>query len=254
MSAGVKGSGVKGLARSRLIIFWNLGLGDAIACRPIVKRYTGEFKSITLGAKAKNIASVQALFADLPSVNVVSLGESKPELMQKRLKRFASVVGIPTLSLGEYGEGFLEPPYPFNFDENFYVQAGVPFTERVEAHEFPRDIASERELEATIRIEDEDFCFVHEDPARGLVLDKGRLPRGIQQVHSNDYINQFPITAWVGVLMRAKELHVIESSFSALIESINPPGRKVAHRYARPLVLEKPEMEWTYQTEWTIER
>lgn len=238
----------------RLLVLWHLGLGDAIACRPIIKARADRCRTVWIGAKSHNLESVRALFVDSPSVRVFSLGKRNPDCAQRTLRHIAGLLHIPTLGLGIYGEAFLEPPYLWNFDENFYIQSGVPFSQRVEGDNFPRNLDLERELEYELKIGDEPFYFLHEDSKRGLLIDKERLPRDLIAVRSDRLGYRFPIGAWVGVLLRAKELHVIESSFAALIESLNPDGKKVAHRYARALVLNKPQMEWTYQNEWIIER
>lgn len=241
------------LLSDNLLVVWHLGLGDAIACRAILKQASTRYRTVWVGAKSHNLDSVRGLFADIPGVRVLNLGHSKPDLAQRIMQKTAAALNIPLLSLGIFGEGFLDSSSSHNFDESFYAQGGVSFSERVEGVSFPRDLDLERELEQELALGEDPFCFVHEDLSRGFVIEKCRLPENLRQVRSEDLKYRFPITAWVGVIMRAREIHVIESSFAALAESIDPPGKKVAHRYARSLVLRKPELEWTYQTKWRVE-
>lgn len=239
---------------SDLLVFWHLGLGDAIACRAIIGHYSQHFRRIWIGSKPHNVSNLKGLFLDNDAVRVVRLASANPDRVQRRLQAIAKTFGVSTLGLGTFGENFLEPPYLWNFDENFFIQSGVSFSKRVEGTSFPRNLDLEQSLEKELALGNEGFYFVHEDPARGFLIDKERLPKNLRQVRSDSLGYRFPITAWIGIILRAKELHVIESSFAALIETINPPGLKVAHRYARAMVVKKPQMEWTYQTNWVIEK
>lgn len=239
--------------RNSLFVTWHLGLGDVIACRGIVKFNAGRYRRVWLGAKPHNLASTKLLFSDLPNVRVISLGSKYPERNQVLLSKIFSSLGASVLRLGYYGDDYLVPPFEVNFDENFYTQAKVSFEGRVEGTSFPRALELERQLEHELGDLSQPYIFIHDDPRRNLVIDQDRILSPLRQIRSDLLGNRFPISAWTGVIMRASELHVIESSFAALIESLDPPGKKVAHRYARQLVLDRPEMQWTYQTEWAVE-
>jgi len=94
--------------------------------------------------------------------------------------------------------------------------------------------------------------FLHEDIRRGYIIDRTKLPRNIKIVEPLIDREHYLLVDYRLVLENAMQIHIIESSFSAFIESIGLDTPLYAHRYARPEALYRFNHEFTYRKDWTI--
>lgn len=134
----------------------------------------------------------------------------------------------PTLLCGHHstdgareGEGFVQW---------FYRQLDVPYEKRwnscpigLVASRFPRKR----------RVPAGKYIFLHDDPSRGQVIDRSRLPKGVP-VYSPTVPFTDSILQDVGLIENAAEVHCLHSSYYWLTESVCPKGRLFLHRYLRP--------------------
>ena len=87
------------------------------------------------------------------------------------------------------------------------------------------------DLYKTLNPNDEDFIFVHEDPDRGMFLDKSRIRQDLKIIGNN---KQFLIFDYIYLLSKAKEVHVMQSSIKDMINSYSFPNTKfILHNYVR---------------------
>ena len=92
---------------------------------------------------------------------------------------------------------------------------------------------------------------MHEDASRDFTIDRNLIGTDLPIV-TPDSESSFLLTNYAAVIENATEVHCIESSFSALVESLNPQGKKFAHRYARPEAKNDYRYEYTYKSEWSV--
>jgi hypothetical protein len=117
------------------------------------------------------------------------------------------------------------------FDLGFYVAENLPFSIRFNEYFVERDMEREMELYRTLNPNDEDFIFVHEDPDRGMYLDKSRIRQDLKII-GND--KRFLIFDYIYLLSKAKEVHVMQSSIKDMINSYSFPDTKfILHNYVR---------------------
>ena len=64
--------------------------------------------------------------------------------------------------------------------------------------------------------------------------------------------NKFSFFDYLKIIENASEIHCIESSFAALIESLEYSIPKYAHRYARPEAKNDFRHEFTYRSNWHV--
>ena len=64
--------------------------------------------------------------------------------------------------------------------------------------------------------------------------------------------SKFTVFNYIKILESAEQIHCIESSFAALIESIEIKANLFAHRYARPEAKNDYKHEFTYKKDWQI--
>ena len=105
------------------------------------------------------------MLGDLKNVRLVALPNEYaiPMLLSQRL--FYQNTGYEILSLGDFGENFLTSGN-IRFDENFYLQAGIPFVLRWSNFSFERDKNREAELFNELGCGESDYIFLHEDTSR----------------------------------------------------------------------------------------
>lgn len=197
-----------------LILLWHLGLGDAFICNGLVRwtvKHAG-WDTLVLPAKPHNVSTVAWLFSDLPQVKVVPVeNDEHARSLAKRGATFA--LGVHT------GQ-----PIPKDWDAWFYRQANIPFGCRWSEFALPHTCLGEPE------VMDHPYAFCHQDEKRGYVINDDEiltrcgtffpLPSGEFRHH-------------IAPLQRADEIHVIDSCFLALADSIETQAKRhVLHLYA----------------------
>jgi hypothetical protein len=70
-----------------------------------------------------------------------------------------------------------------------------------------------------VRKEDGKFAFVHDDADRGFVIPQKRLPKKLNIVRPEPGATENIFAYW-GLLEQAQELHMIDSSFAILADSL----------------------------------
>jgi hypothetical protein len=79
----------------------------------------------------------------------------------------------------------------------------------------------------------EDFIFVHDDPDRKRVFKKNLVPLNIRKLRPVEHLD-VPLFDFVPLIKLAKEVHVNNSSFSALIDTMQLKQDNIFwHVYAR---------------------
>ena len=94
---------------------------------------------------------------------------------------------------------------------------------------------------------------MHDDSTRGFKLRESSLPKNIRVVKPiPELASKYTIFDYLKVIENAKEIHCMESSFAAMIESFQIKVPKFAHRYARPEAKTNVVFEFTYKSQWTV--
>lgn len=223
--------------KNHLLIFCNLGLGDMIITNPIIRHYATQNDLVCVPVKYHNVASVTYMLRDLLNV-VIRPVEDHDEAMM-----FAERVWKgEKLLLGPHGGHFESN----KFDQEFYRQAGLPFSHRWDLWNCVRDEQAESNIwnEGYIegKIEDWeadglDWGFVHQDHTRGFSIDPKFVPCWPRAIEPNwPQATSENLFAWWAVIEMAHEVHCINSSFALFIDSIALPKnpKLYLHLYARP--------------------
>lgn len=192
-----------------IFLKWHLGLGDAIICNGLVRRAAKSgWDKVILPAKPHNFDTVKWMFSDEPIISVIEVDGD--EEMQ-RIGKFGCWTGI-----GLWSQRGLQPK---KWDRGFYEDAGVPFECRWSEFKLPPI--------------DETVChrhprwFIHDDPSRRYVICTTKVPGDYRPDPSA------PFADHVLPLKAAQEIHVIDSCFLALADSIATKAKRhVLHLYA----------------------
>lgn len=194
-----------------LFLAWHLGLGDAIICNGLVRELASRHKEVVLPVKIPNVPSVRFMFSDLKNVKLIPI--------RKEIEVLPSAKGYDFMGLGTWSDRKSVPR--IGWDRQFYEDAGVPFELRWDGFSAPAP---------TFLVPPNGrYAFVHHQPEQGRKI-----------VHLPDLPIIEPsrpphIFYHIGIIAGAEEIHVVNSCFLNLIESIYPISAKrlVLHNYAR---------------------
>ena len=203
-----------------------MGLGDHFTCNGLVRHYYKQFEKIYLFCYKHFEDNIKFMYRDLPNLQTIGLG-SDIEVDEYILKNNLS---DQLIKIGFDKSRFLQHQVE-TFDLGFYVAENLPFSIRFDEYFVERNMDSELHLYQTLNPTDEDFIFVHEDPERGMFLDKNRIRQDLKII-GND--KRFLIFDYIYLISKAKEVHVMQSSIKDMINSYSFPDAKfILHNYVR---------------------
>ena len=232
----------------------HLGLGDHIICNSIYRYYSDKGDSVVLPVKPHNLQTVQDMLSDRKNISIISLDSGQPDNDMVYKSMQYSNVGYNLVRLGNFGDNFLIDQ-SIRYDNSFYNQAGVNFDQRWDSFHIP--INKEREAEVYEYLcDDREYIFLHEDQQRGFTIDRKYIDQKYKIVSPISSglksKKKFRFCDYRKVIENASEIHCIESSFCAMIESLNIGKNRYAHRYCRPEASSNFFYEFTYRNEWEI--
>lgn len=202
----------------KLFVFSHLGMGDQIICNGLARKLADTGEPICWIAKSSYINAVRYMFRDVPNIQVLgtlSDGEVKTRWIPNVPKK---------LCLGCFSPGGFNPK---RFDSEFYRQAGFPFSMRWDRFKLPEQLFKVNPVPG-------EFALIHEDYPRRFLITDSRLPKNLKIVKIDGRPSFWD---WLPEILAAKELHVIDSSYLNLIESLWHIGaikaKMVWHFYAR---------------------
>jgi hypothetical protein len=206
------------------------GLGDHLLCVAIYREYSRKYRRVFITVRRDYYQELSSLLSDLHNITLILLPNNHLLRFTRLTQRAARFLKIQVVGLGGYGENFLESD--MRFDHNFYHQAQLHFEYRWTSFS--------------------PYIFLHEDPARGFTINQKLLPVGLKIIEPSANQRIFNLIDYRKVIEGASEVHVIESSFAAYIESLSTTMPLFAHRYARPETFKDYRYEFTYKKPWRI--
>lgn len=208
----------------------HLGLGDMFILNALIRALAQKHETILVPVKHRNLLTVRQMWSDLNNVSCIGV-ENDAEA-----DAFAKSHKGPKLSLGMFGDKWNEGKP--GWDKLFYTQARIPFEQRWDGFKVGHRSVKEH------KVERESFALIHEDAARGFVIDNHRRPT----IPSFTIWPSGSMFDFLWMLENAEEIHVIDSSVAILVDSIETKAKKlVLHLYAR-----KGAKPPTYRKPWEI--
>lgn len=196
-----------------LYLLPHLGLGDAIICNGMIRVLAARHDRLVLPCKWHNRPSVAWMLSDLDNVRLLGVkDDAEARLWADRFERGGSHV----LCLGLHSGKLLRQ----DWDRQLYEQAGVDFEERWQSFSLPA---------LDTGMPEADLPLYHDDCDRNFAINRRRMPENATRV-----IRGYTIWVNLNAVQTAPEIHVIDSCFLCLADSIPTIGRLVFHRYARP--------------------
>jgi hypothetical protein len=227
-------------------------MGDHIICAGIYRNLSLENDLIIIPTTLTNLGNLKQLLSGVSNSRIQLYKSSYDNLIMDAHAVLLNKLKFGVLRLGYSGRDFFVNP-KMRLDENFYMQAGVNLSERWDSFKIERDYERESQLFDLLVPKDGPYIFLHEDPTRNFIIDRTKLPINIPIVKPDPSLSkQFTVFDYLKIIENSTEIHCIESSFCALIESMQYDIPKFAHRYARPEAKSDYRQEFTYRSKWEI--
>ena len=223
------------IRRKEIYIYHHLGLGDHITCNAIVRNYAKLYEKVHLFVKDRNLKNVEYLYRDLKNVDFIHGKGDNDEFVDFY---FFTHRDINLMSLLVQNNEIERTGK--NFDEIFYEKSAIPFDRKYEDCFLLRDPEIEENLCRILNPTGEPYIFVHQDISRGHIMNldhiKNKNIKIIESSYKLDDIKDNLIFHYMKLIEEAEEIHVMESSFSPMIDHFMKDRPNVfLHKYMRPL-------------------
>lgn len=224
-----------------LSIMGHVGLGDQIIINGLVRHYVEKNREggVVVVARTDDVESVGWMYRDDGRIEVMGEEDYWARVNLRGVK-------YRRLEIGYNGPGEFETK---GIEEWYYGQVNMRVEERWRKFYYLRDERMEVKREEVGLVEGERYIFVHRKSADGHELDGGRLPGGMRVVEPRRTRHWNNIWCWVGLVEGAEQVHVVDSAFLNMIDSVELSGdwgrgRLVWHQYARVSPRPGVRKEW----------
>ena len=194
------------------------GLGDLIVLSGAAVTMAKIHGKLVLTSTSKYKKEFEKIFVDHPEITL--------DVVLSRAGEFVKSDISENLLLHDETISFVNTP--LDEFERTYKHFGIPYEHRWS--ECPIESACSRVEQ--MAVPDRKYAFVHDDPDRGYRIDLERLP-DLTCYHPSSFERE-SILEFKDLLENATEVHVIDSVFFHLVESLKPKGKLFFHRYSRP--------------------
>ncbi|PCI30376.1 hypothetical protein COB55_00205 [Candidatus Wolfebacteria bacterium] len=217
---------------STVILCHHLGLGDHVMCHGIVREYCKKYSKVLIFSKPHNYDSVSFMFRDIANLAIAKGDDTTmKEFIQLNTSKFQ---GLKYDEVKAIGFQHLNRESGIPLEWQFYQIAGVPFEKKWSSFFINRDIEREKALFEKIAPK-EDYVFLHEDTSRKYIIKRNLINKNYALVTPGIELTS-NFSDYCSIIEKAKEIHVIDSSFMFLIDCLpynNPDQKLYIHRYAR---------------------
>ena len=215
------------------IIYQHLGLGDIILCNGLVRHLISaenNSKKNFLICKNSNLKSAKFMYRDIKNLKIIAINERKD--VEKQVNLFLKKFLNKKVNYIKIGYEFYVPTEFLNINSKdsrwpcdivFYKQFNIPFKFRYTKSFWKRDLISEKKLFNKLTNKKK-YAFIHDDASRGLIIDEKHVSKNLKIIRNN---NNELIFNYGLLLENADEIHIMESSFRQLMETLNIKTKKL---------------------------
>jgi len=219
-------------------IFPHLGLGDQIISNGLVRHYSELYDKIYLFCKPQYLSNVSYMYRDNINIHFLSLNDNEVIEFMKINPNNNYIVTGHTNEYFKLIDSSVE-----TFDTLFYKILNIDPNIKWDKFYYERN--KEKELSAfyeTYNLKnEEEYIFIHESVGRKVYRN---IDKSIKQIHpDNMNLNIFD---YLYIIEKAKEVHVMNSSFMNLIDCMQLKHNNLFyHEYARPGINTTLKLNWT---------
>lgn len=216
-----------------LIIHQHLGLGDMILCNGLIRHILSQKnknEKIFLICKDVHFNTIKFMYRDENRIKLLKIDSKNDE--NKEVKKHLNKKFLDKKDFLKIGHEFYQPTVNLNLDRInewpcdvvFYKQLNIPFEYRFKKTYWKRDLKKEKFLYKKLVKKSDDYVFIHDDINRHLKIDENKINKKFKVIR-NDL--KYKIFDYGLILENAKELHLMESSFRQVVETLNLKSKKL---------------------------
>lgn len=202
----------------------HMGLGDIILCNGLIRNICKKFDKVATFTKPEYETSVKFMYRDLKNLEIISKEEDLVD-------SFLNEIPLEEKIIVGFGNLGVYTTQNISFDEGFYRVVGLKFDRRWSDFYVERDLKTEKEFFKNLGLKKNEYIFVHDDASRGCKIKENYLPSDVKIFRPDK--SRDNIFDYCTVISNAKEVHVMDSSFKHLIDSIDLNKNLFYHIYVR---------------------
>ena len=218
----------------RHAILTHVCVGDGIIQTGLAVALLERYQEIAFPTYPENLATFRSIFIDCPRITVYPVpripGEDRGSPLDSTFNQAILSAGLSlqhTIRLGIYaGRGI-----SWNFARDFYDQARIPYEAKWRLSPIAQVWDKVPQIEVIEQPLNGRRIFVHDDLARGFVIQPRQVSKGFVLSPSNQ--TRQSILRYAAYMIEADEIHVIDSAFFWLADALPVTGRLYLHRYPR---------------------
>ncbi len=201
----------------------HLTLGDCILLSGAAVELARKHGHLRVPAYEEYMESVKSFYVNHPEIEVYPVDNPDGSNRGSPPIECFTVIGEP-ITCGVYGPKVED--ISLSWPETFYKQLGVDYAHRWDS--CPLQKAWQKTGPQVLQTPK---WFVHDDPERGYIITK--LIPTTPKACFRPLMNKGSILRYAYALAQAQEVHVIDSAFLHMAESLDTFGKLFFHRYAR---------------------
>lgn len=217
---------------SSVLLYHHLGLGDHIMCHGIVREYSKKYERVAVFSYPHNYVSVSFMYRDLKNITIIKGDDAfARKFISDNASKFDRDKYDQVIFLGFQ---YLDRNSGIPLEKQFYQIAGVDLAKKWDNFFIKRDLEKETSLFQQAALGDE-YVFLHEDPVRNYRIDRKKINKKYGIFTPDKKLTE-NIFDYLTIIEKAKEVHVIDSSFMFLVDCLpynNPNQKLYIHRYSR---------------------
>lgn len=216
--------------RSRVLLDFHHGMGDELICNGLVREYCKKYETVGIFCLQRNYPSVSFMYRDLQNlrIHVVRTHAERYRFRFLNAFRFGENRYDEIRAIDAYDD-----ESGIRFERQVYEQTfSIPLEKKWDSFFVKRDTEREAALLKKTGIAGP-FQFVHDDGR--FPLDRARISPTLPVIEPTKELTN-NVFDCCGVIERAAEIHVVDSSFIVLIDCLqytNLAQQLYKHHYAR---------------------
>lgn len=208
------------MIQTTMYIYHHLGLGDHVSCHGIVRHFCEIEESVGLFVKQHNYENVKYMFNDLTNLELIPLYDDNDVNDFININKLKNILRVGNCVGGDSSKCKWQ-----NFEEDFYLMAGLPVEYKTKKFFINRNLEKEIKLFNSLNLKKNEYIFVHDGN-----VNLKKLPQNIEHVKPVSH----GLFDWMYVIENAKEIHCIDSSFICLVDCMNIDNIPLFnHRYIK---------------------
>jgi len=215
---------------NEIYIYHHLGLGDHIILNGFVRHIAKSYDRTWVFAKpGKETDNVKRMYYDNKNIIINPFDDSGA---RKYMQIFPSHNYLIVGHTPDFFKRLSDPNNNKTFDQLFYEDHQIPYEYKWDGFYYERNLEREKEVYYDILDlnDDSEFIFLHENKERPI---NKEIPKDIQIIQPNNM--NVGIFDYLYTIEKAKEVHVMNSSFMNLIDCIQLRQKGLFyHEYSRP--------------------